>query len=51
MAKFIGSEGKGTVECYNYHDRMKKKYKTVENIIKELKEKYGMTQEEINYEE
>jgi len=51
MAHFIGSESKGTVECYNYHGRMKKKYKTVKNIIKELKEKYGMTQEEINYEE
>ena len=34
MAHFIGSEGKGTYECYNHHDRMKRKYKNVENIIK-----------------
>lgn len=43
MAKFIGSESKGSKECHNYHIRMKYNYRTLENIIKKLQEEYGMT--------
>lgn len=44
MATFIGSKDKGTKECYNYHTRMKKKYKTIENIIKALQEELDVTE-------
>lgn len=37
MAKFIGSERKSEYECYTHHDRMKQKYKSFENIVKNLK--------------
>jgi len=43
MVKFIGSDIISIDVCYNYHDRMKKKYKTIENIIKGLQEEYKLT--------
>jgi len=30
MAKFIGSEDIDIDVCYNYHDKMKRKYKNIE---------------------
>lgn len=43
MAAFIGNECVDINVCYNYHDRMKKKYKTIVNIIKGLQEEYKLT--------
>lgn len=28
MAEYVNCDGKGPTECYNFHDRMKKKYKS-----------------------
>jgi hypothetical protein len=38
MVKFIASD-KGYDECYNLHGNMRKKYGSVDNIFKTLKEK------------
>jgi len=51
MAKFIGSNDKGSKECYNYHIRMKIKYGAIEDIIKGLQEEHGVAEEEIKVEE
>lgn len=47
MAKFIGSEDKTSYECFTFHDRMKQKYKTYNNIVEHLKEIYKVDQQEI----
>lgn len=47
MAKFIGSKDKTEYLCYTFHERVKQKYKTFDDIVKKLKELYNVKEEDI----
>lgn len=47
MAKFIDKEKKTGCSCYNFHDRMKQKYGSFDNIVQQLKHLYDVKEEDI----
>lgn len=47
MAEFIGSENKTYKECYVLHDNMKQRYKSIDNILEQLKILYNIRDEDL----